>query len=141
MRVCAFCNIAAGTATADVVYEDELIIAFLDVGPLAKGHTLIVPKEHHDSLATVPPATAARMMEFASKIATALVRTVGADGYNLFVANGSCAGQAVQHVHLHIVPRHPHDGILLPARTVPYTDAAEKDDILNRTRKRLAPRP
>lgn len=138
MKGCVFCKIIAGELGADKVYEDEHIVAVLDIAPLVKGHALVIPKEHHNSLTTLPPEFSARMMEMAPKVATALVREVDGDGFNLMLANGSCAGQVVPHVHLHVLPRHPEDGLVLPARTVEYENSAEKNELLERARGRLA---
>jgi len=138
MKNCVFCRIAAGELPADAVYEDELVTAFLDIAPLNKGHVLIVPREHHNSLTTVPADIAARMMQVAPRIGAAMMRAVNADGFNLMLSNGACAGQAVPHVHLHVVPRHPDDGVVLPCRTLAYADDQEKADIIRKAKQRLA---
>ena len=134
---CVFCKIVTGEAPADRVFEDELVLAFLDIAPLNKGHTLIVPKEHHTSVTTVPARYLARMLEVAPRIGAALMRAVDADGFNLLLSNGACAGQVVPHAHLHVIPRHPADAIVMPARTVPYADEAEREELLRSARKRL----
>ncbi|MBT4821471.1 MAG: HIT family protein, partial [Lentisphaerae bacterium] len=138
MKNCVFCKIIAGELGADKVYEDDLVVAVLDIAPLVKGHALIIPKQHHNSLTTLPADAAARMMKVAPKVAMALVREVDGDGFNLMLANGSCAGQVVPHVHLHVLPRHPEDGLVLPARTVEYESAAEKAELLEQARARLS---
>ena len=141
MEDCVFCRIVDGKSPGDRVYEDELVLAFLDIAPLNKGHTLIVPKEHHNSATTVPAPCLGRMMAMAPRIGAAMMRATDADGFNLVLANGACAGQVVPHVHLHVIPRHPTDGIVMPARTVPYQDEAEKQEILRLAKQRLADGP
>ncbi|OGV77230.1 MAG: hypothetical protein A3K19_07080 [Lentisphaerae bacterium RIFOXYB12_FULL_65_16] len=137
MDNCVFCRIIAGGLPSDKVYEDDLVVAFLDIAPLCKGHSLIVPKEHHNSLTTLPPVFSARMMEVAPKLGVALMRAVGGDGFNLLLSNGACAGQVVPHVHLHVIPRRNDDGVRLPAKTTPYDNPEEKADILSKTKARL----
>ena len=137
MEKCPFCKIAGGELACEKVYEDDLVIAFLDIAPLTKGHTLVIPREHHHSVTTLPTPLAARLMQTAANIGAALMRTVDGDGFNLLVANGPCAGQTVPHAHVHVLPRRPDDGLVLPARTVHYDDADEKAAILEETRRRL----
>ena len=137
MKNCVFCKIIAGELPADTIYEDDLVLAFLDIAPLNHGHTLIVPKEHHNSLTTVPAACLARMMVLAPRIGTIIMRVVDGGGFNLLLANGTCAGQVIPHVHLHVIPRHPADGLVLPVRTVQYESAQQKSDFLEEMRQRL----
>ena len=134
---CIFCKIVAGELPADTVYEDDSLIAFLDIAPLNPGHTLVVPKEHHTSVTTVPAHLTGAMLSTAARVGTAMMRATGANGFNLILSNGTCAGQVVPHVHLHVVPRFPDDGIVLPTRTVPYESDEAKQEILDRARARL----
>jgi len=90
---------------AHIVYEDELVIAFLDINPVNTGHTLVVPKNKFVNIFDGDPETLARMMKIAQKIAKALVENKSADGVNLIMNNGEAAGQDVWHSHLHVVPR------------------------------------
>jgi len=136
--VCVFCRIVRGEIPATTVYEDDQLLAFLDIAPLAPGHTLLIPKSHHVSLTTVPAELAGRLLATAARIAPAVMRAVEADGFNLLISNGACAGQVVPHVHLHIIPRLPEDGLVLPHRTRPYADAAAREAIRDAIRQRLA---
>ncbi|MBN2451548.1 MAG: HIT family protein [Lentisphaeria bacterium] len=138
VKGCVFCRLVKGELPCDKVYEDDLVLAFLDIAPLTRGHTLLVPREHHTSATTLTPALAARMMEMAPRIGAALMRAVDAGGFNLILSNGTVAGQVVPHVHLHIVPRHADDGIVLPHDTVRYGSEEHKNEILERVRARLA---
>lgn len=137
MENCVFCKIAAGDLPADVVYKDDKVIAFLDIAPVNKGHTLVIPRSHFFGITATPREYQARMMEIAARIGAALLRTVDADGFNLILSNGACAGQVVQHVHLHVIPRFPDDGIALPARSVTYDSKTEKQDIILDLQNRL----
>ena len=135
---CIFCKIIAGAIPAAKLFEDDLVTAFLDIAPLNPGHCLVIPKAHFHSITEVPEATAGRMTAVAAKLGAALMRVVEADGFNLILANGAAAGQVVNHVHLHVVPRLPSDGIQLPARSLPYKDAAARDALAEAVRNRLA---
>lgn len=121
---CVFCKIVRGELPATVLYEDEQVIALLDIAPITPGHTLLVPKAHHVSLTTVPPALVAHLFALAPRLAQALVRACDGDGFNLFLANGDCAGQTVPHAHLHLIPRSGTDGFAWGWRCRPYADAA-----------------
>jgi histidine triad (HIT) family protein len=134
---CVFCKIIRGEIPSSKLYEDELVLAFLDIAPLAKGHTLVIPKNHHASITTVPEEVHGRMLATAARLGAALMRATDSDGFNLVLSNGACAGQVVPHTHLHIVPRHPEDGIALPTRTVAYADDEERDEILEQARRRI----
>lgn len=94
---------------ADIIYEDDLVIAFLDIVPVNKGHTLVVPKKHFVNILDGDPDTLAHMMKVAQKIAKILVSELKADGINLVMNNSEAGGQEVFHSHLHVVPRHLND--------------------------------
>jgi len=102
---CLFCSIIAGDIPCQKVYEDESVLAFLDIGPVSEGHTLILPKAHAENLGTGLAADAEMLMSVVYKIAPSIMTAVGADGYNLGMNHGECAGQDVMHTHLHIMPR------------------------------------
>lgn len=90
---------------ADIIYEDDLVLAFLDIHPVKKGHALVIPKEECENIFDANPETLAHMMRIAQKIAKALMETTGAKGVNLHMNNGHEAGQDVPHAHLHVIPR------------------------------------
>ncbi len=108
---CIFCKIVAGQIPATRVYEDDDILAFLDIGPLAEGHLLIIPKEHAERLEGVNPEVLAHLARKLPDFAAAVVKVTGAQGYNLLQNNGRVSGQAVPHVHFHIIPRVESDGL------------------------------
>lgn len=137
VKDCVFCRIVAGELPCDRVYEDDLVLAFLDIAPVALGHALVIPKHHHTSITTLDPELSARVMAVAPRIAVALMRATDSDGFNLLLSNGTCAGQVVPHVHLHIIPRKPDDGIQLPVARASYESPEQKAGILDNARKRL----
>ena len=105
MSSCIFCKIVNGEIPSTKIYEDDLVYAFLDISPINFGHTLVIPKEHHESASTIPENVAGRMMKVGSRLGIALKRALDYDAYNLHLADGKAAGQVVNHAHLHVVPR------------------------------------
>ena len=110
MSDCIFCAIVDGEAPSHRVYEDEHTLAFLDANPLAEGHTLVVPKAHHERLGDLPPAGAAAVGETLARVTPAVEDAVGAPATTVAYNNGRAAGQEVPHVHAHVVPRFESDG-------------------------------
>lgn len=110
---CIFCKIANGTIPCYKVYEDNYVIAFLDVNPASRGHTLVVCKEHFDSMVTCPKDILDKMFEVAQLIAQAQVAQLGATGANIITNVGKSAGQSVKHFHVHVIPRYDNDGLKL----------------------------
>jgi histidine triad (HIT) family protein len=108
---CIFCKIIAGKVPADKVYENDKIFAFLDIAPVNKGHTLVVPRAHHADLLETPDEVLSDMITRTKKIAAAVVKAVNADGFNIGVNTKPAAGQVVFHTHLHIIPRFSGDGL------------------------------
>ena len=108
---CIFCKIAAGEIPSETVYEDDDFRAILDLGPAAKGHTLVIPKSHSDNLLSVEPDTAAKALKVISKTANAIKEALGCDGINVVQNNGEAAGQTVMHLHFHIIPRYKNDSV------------------------------
>ncbi len=107
---CIFCKIANGQIPSATIYEDEAFRVILDLGPAAKGHALILPKDHYPNLFELPDDTAAAAMKLAKKLGAKMKENLGADGFNLVQNNGECAGQTVFHFHLHLIPRYEDDG-------------------------------
>jgi histidine triad (HIT) family protein len=113
---CVFCRIVAGEAPAALVHEDDVVIAFMDIDPVAPGHLLVAPREHHPDLATVPGSIVSHMMLIAQWLAAALrASPVRTEGINLFYADGAVAGQEIFHSHLHVIPRWKGDGFCVDA--------------------------
>ena len=111
MSDCVFCKIIAKELPADFVYENDKIVAFLDIRPCNPGHTLVVPKEHHVDLLETPDDVLADIMSRTKKIAPAVVKAVNADGFNTIFNTKPAAGQVIFHTHMHIIPRFSGDGL------------------------------
>jgi histidine triad (HIT) family protein len=105
MSNCIFCKIAAGEIPSTRVYEDDLCVAFLDISPVVPGHTLVIPRAHHDSITVTPPDLAAHLLNVAQRIAAAQKSALGAAAVNVFTNDGALAGQSVFHTHFHVIPQ------------------------------------
>ena len=108
---CVFCRIAAGSIPANVVYEDDQVLAFLDIGPLAPGHLLLIPKRHYNVIDELPPDVAMALGAVLPRLVAAARSVTGSDAFNILQNNGRAAGQEVGHVHVHIIPRTDGDGL------------------------------
>ncbi|WP_301107355.1 HIT family protein [Sporosarcina sp.] len=106
MASCIFCKIVEGSIPGEKVYEDEHVIAFMDIMPVTKGHVLLIPKKHCENLYDMTEEEAANLFKAAPKIATALKEEFQPAGMNLLQNNGSFAGQTVYHFHMHLIPRY-----------------------------------
>ena len=109
MAECLFCRIASGELTATIVYEDDNSVAFLDHRPLFPGHTLLVPREHVETLGELPAKLVGPYFEAAQLLARAVESAMEAEG--TFVAMNNRVSQSVPHLHVHIVPRRRKDGL------------------------------
>ena len=107
---CLFCQISNGKVESKKVYEDESILAILDINPASRGHTLILPKEHYQILAQIPEALASKLFNVVNKLAAMLFDVVKAET-NIFIANGQAAGQKSPHAVIHIIPRYEGDSV------------------------------
>jgi histidine triad (HIT) family protein len=108
---CIFCKIAAGQIPCNKIYEDQKVLVVLDIGPVSDGHTLVIPKEHCTKVHNCSSQSLSAVMAVLPKIASAVADAVGADGYNILCNNGRAAGQLVEHLHFHIIPRKTGDGV------------------------------
>ena len=108
---CIFCKIAAGEIPCSKIYENDSVIAFLDIGPLSEGHSLVIPKAHYDKFDQCPPELLSDLAVCTGKIASAIVSGLGCEGYNVLCNNGTAAGQEVDHVHFHVIPRNSGDAV------------------------------
>ena len=110
---CIFCKIVKGEIPSSKIYEDNDVLAFLDLFPVHKGHTLVIPKEHHETLLDVPDELLKKLIVAVKKIVSAVKKGVNADGISLSMSNYKAAGQVVPHAHFHIMPRYENDGLKL----------------------------
>lgn len=107
---CLFCKIAAKTIPAKIVYEDDSVVAFLDITPRAPGHTMVIPKYHAPTLAELPDAEIAPLFGAVKKTAGLLMAGLHPDGITIGVNQGRASGQEVDHLHVHLMPRWHGDG-------------------------------
>ncbi|NVM21174.1 MAG: HIT family protein [Desulfobacterales bacterium] len=108
---CIFCKIVSGEIPSVKVYEDDIVLAFLDINPLNDGHLLIIPKAHAATIHDVAEADFLAVMSATHKLAAAVKKALNPEGLNLLQLNGKVAGQMVPHLHVHIVPRWSGDGL------------------------------
>ena len=131
MEQCIFCKIAAGSIPAEKVYEDDYFVAFLDINPVNKGHTLVMPKIHHETIIEMPEELAGGMAIITERVAKAIFQALNPDGIKLEQNNGEAAGQLVPHVHFHVVPRYRGDHER-ESRTLKYDSEEETRDYAKR---------
>ena len=133
---CVFCSIVARHTPAHVVHSDDATVAFLDVRPVFPGHVLLVPRDHHETLADVPPPLVAPLFASAQRVARAV--EAGMDAHGTFVAINNRVSQSVPHLHVHVVPRRRKDGLrgfFWPRQR--YADEAEMAGVADRIRAAL----
>ena len=130
---CIFCKLANGEIPTNSIYEDKDFKVILDMAPAAKGHALILPKEHADNLYELPEDTAAKVLVLAKKLAKSMTEKLNCDGFNVVQNNGTVAGQTVFHFHMHLIPRYEADG-----QKISWTPQEVSAEELKATRDLLA---
>lgn len=114
MSDCIFCKIINKEIPSKIIYEDAICLAFLDISPATKGHTLVIPKKHYQNFLDIDSDTLQHMTTITQKLAKKIVRNVDAKGCNILTNTGLEAGQTVFHFHIHIIPRFDEkDGVTL----------------------------
>jgi histidine triad (HIT) family protein len=135
MHGCVFCSIVEGTTPAERVYEDDFVVAIMDIHPAATGHVLVIPKTHSQDLWHVERQDAEQTMAASVQVANMIRRSLGPAGINLVHATGAAAWQTVFHFHLHLVPRHEGDHLVpLWPLAQPRADDAGLRDVADRIR-------
>ena len=137
MGECLFCAIAAGDVPAEIVLADEVAVAFLDARPVFKGHVLVIPREHYETLADLPAELVGPLFTRVRRVSAAAPAALGAQGS--FVALNNVVSQSVPHLHVHVVPRTRGDGLrgfFWPRQK--YADDAEAAAFAQRIRDALA---
>ena len=129
---CIFCKIANGEIPSSTIYEDDDFRVILDLGPAAKGHALILPKEHFKDVCELDEKTAARVLPLGAKIGTAMKKSLGCAGFNLVQNNGAAAGQTVFHFHVHIIPRYAGG-----PKIAAWTPGSETPEVLAKTAEQI----
>lgn len=134
---CIFCKIAGGDIPSTTVYEDGVCRVILDLSPAAKGHALILPKEHAADLFALSDETAQHVILVAKKVGSAMKKALSCDGLNLVQNNGEAAGQTVMHFHLHLIPRWKGDGAMV--QWEPHSsDPEEQNRLAEKIREALS---
>lgn len=131
-----FSKIIDGELPANKVYEDDDVLAFLDINPSAEGHTLVIHKHDRSAnLSDVAPEASAQLMHATQEVIKLLKNNLGADAVNVLLAEGSVAGQEVMHAHIHLVPRRKGDGLHLHAVAGSSLEVSQED--LEETAERI----
>ena len=120
--MCIFCKIATKEIPSKVIYEDDKTMAFLDINPRNEGHTLVIPKKHYDNLLEAPDNTLAAMMKVTKLLCERMKNKLNAKGFNIVINVEKVAGQEMDHLHLHIVPRYAEDEEVISFGGVKETD-------------------
>lgn len=119
---CVFCKIISGEFSSTTVYEDENFKAIFDISPASKGHTLVLVKNHVENIFEMDEVIATNALIVIKKIATAIKEVLNCDGINIVQNNGEAAGQSVNHLHFHIIPRYTDDHVMTPWKNGSYED-------------------
>jgi len=133
---CLFCNIANGMMESATVFENSEFKVILDKFPGARGHALIMPKEHYDDIYDLDAETAGKLFALVTVVAKALRKVFQCDGMNILQNNGKIAGQTVFHFHMHLIPRYENDGLKFAWETKTFSDV-ELEAFANEIKKEL----
>lgn len=115
---CIFCDIIEGRREGHFIFEDSSHVAFLDKYPIDVGHSLVVPKDHHERITDMSSEDVGVLFSKVPKIASAILEAIGADAFSLGQNNGRAAKQIIPHVHIHIIPRFNHKGTIWTKRKI-----------------------
>lgn len=115
-ELCIFCKIVKRQVPSNVVFENDNVLAFLDIRPVNEGHTLIIPKAHYRDIFDIPGELLGEVYRVTKEVAVAVKNTVKADGFSIFQQNGRAANQDIFHLHIHVIPRFSGQ------KNVPYND-------------------
>jgi histidine triad (HIT) family protein len=137
LDTCLFCKIAKKEIPATLIYEDEDTLAFMDIGPIIKGHALVIPKSHYALISDTPDNTLTKLIKVCKKIANAQQDGLGAEGCNIIQNNGACSGQEVPHLHFHVIPRFTNDGHHWNWAAKPYDEMSEMQQLAKKIQQAL----
>ena len=133
---CIFCKIVRKQAPASIIYEDETVMAFLDIRPLNEGHTLVIPKKHYVNVFDIPEDQLNKVHKVAKQVSIAIKEATNADGISIIQQNGKAAGQDIFHLHVHAIPR--FEGQKLPSfSALKEVERAKLDEMAKRIRRQL----
>jgi len=132
---CIFCKILAGKLPASIVYEDDIVMAVMDIGPVNPGHVIVIPKKHVPFMADMDEDTGMHLFKITMRMEQAIRESgVRCEGINLFLADGEAAFQEVFHLHMHVIPRFKGDPFKIDADWSVRPPRAELDEVANRIR-------
>lgn len=134
---CIFCKIIAKKIPSEIVYEDENVIGILDINPVSKGHILIIPKQHVSTVEDCYDLLLMEIIKVAKKISSAVTKAMFAQGFNIVINNRKAAGQLIEHLHLHIIPRNENDGLTIDKQKTLKYDELETKKIAEKIRNLL----
>ncbi|MCD6214739.1 MAG: HIT family protein [Candidatus Desulfofervidus sp.] len=137
MGDCIFCKIIQGEIPATKVYEDEKVLAFMDINPLNDGHTLVVPKRHAETIFEIDPQDLIATMKVAQRLAIAIKKALNSDGMIVVQLNNKAAGQMVPHLHIHLIPRWENDGLQIGKWEIKPGDIEKIKDIAEKIKKEV----
>ncbi len=132
---CLFCDIVNGKQTGHFIYEDKTHVAFLDKYPIDVGHSLVLPREHHERITDMNPDDVGNLFSKIPAIANGVLKATAADAFSLGQNNGKAAKQIIPHVHVHIIPRYDHKGTIWTKRGI--SNDKELSDLAKKIRKIL----
>lgn len=133
--MCVFCNIIEGNIPSAKIYEDDDVLAILDISQATKGHTLVMPKKHYENILQIPEDDYIKVMSKVKKIAQVILKVFDAKGLNILNNCNEVSGQTVMHFHVHIIPRYNTDDI-----QIKFTDHSSQynlEDIKNQILKQM----
>lgn len=110
---CLFCKIVSGDVPSYKIYEDQDVLAFLDIAPVNYGHALVIPKKHYTNFEEITDDDLVKVIKVVKKVGKALKEKLNVEGYNIGVNNDPVAGQIIPHIHFHVIPRRSGDGLEL----------------------------
>lgn len=135
---CLFCKIIDGEIPSTKVYEDDDVLAFLDISQTTKGHTLVIPKEHYDNFLDTPKETMHKVMDVAQRIGQAQVMVLGAKGVNILSNVNKPAGQSIMHFHVHVIPRYiASDGFSIEMKENPKASELSLPELASKIKNAL----
>ncbi len=137
MDKCIFCKIVSGEIPSTSIFENEEVKVIMDIGPVIKGHALVMPKRHYDPVTETPDSVLFELYRVAKQVARAQMNGLGADGVNIVQNNGKAAGQEVSHIHVHVIPRFVGDGHHWNWKAKKYDDVEEMMELAGKLRDHI----
>jgi histidine triad (HIT) family protein len=133
INMCIFCKIINKEIPAAIIYEDEDVCAILDVAQVTDGHTLVMPKDHFESILDCPPVLLSKIISVTQMLSKDIINKMNAQGINVLTNANEAAGQSVMHFHIHIIPRYDqNDGLTLKLKQNPASDIKRTENILKK---------